>query len=139
MNDLVGGTLDLVCDQSTNAVPQVQAGAVQGILVAGPGRIASIPDVPTSAELGLPDVSLAVWHGMYVARATPRIIVDRLNAALGAALADPAIAARFSQLGTSVFPPDQRSPEAHAAMFQAEYQRLGRLLSGMGITPQTVE
>jgi tripartite-type tricarboxylate transporter receptor subunit TctC len=76
---------------------------------------------------------------MYVARATPRTIVDRLNAALGAALADPAIAARFSQLGTSVFPPDQRSPEAHAAMFQAEYQRLGRLLSGMGITPQTVE
>jgi tripartite-type tricarboxylate transporter receptor subunit TctC len=139
MNDLVGGTLDLVCDQSTNAVPQVQAGAVRGILVAGPGRIASIPDVPTSAELDLPDVSLAVWHGMYVARATPRTIVDRLNAALGAALADPAIAARFSQLGTSVFPPDQRSPEAHAAMFQAEYQRLGRLLSGMGITPQTVE
>ena len=50
MNDLVGATLDLVCDQSTNAVPQVQAGAVQGVLVAGPARIASIPEVPTSAE-----------------------------------------------------------------------------------------
>ena len=102
MNDLAGGTLDLVCDQSTNAVPQVQAGVVRGILVAGPARLASIPETPTSAELGLPDVSLGVWHGMYVARATPRAIVDRLNAALGAALADAAIVARFDQLGTSV-------------------------------------
>ncbi|WP_165982541.1 tripartite tricarboxylate transporter substrate-binding protein [Dankookia rubra] len=139
MTDLVGGTLDMVCDQSTNAVPQVQAGAVQGILVAGPARIASISAVPTAAELGLPDVSLAVWHGMYVARSTPTAVIGRLNAALGTALADQAIVARFGQLGTSVFPPDQRSPQAHAAMFEAEYQRLGSLLSGMGITPQTVE
>ena len=139
MNDLVGGTLDLVCDQSTNAVPQLQAGAAEGILVAGPARIASIPEVPTAAELGLPDVSLAVWHGMYAARATPRAVIDRLNAALGAALADPAIAARFAQLGTSIFPPDRRTPEAHAATFHAEYQRLGDLLSGMGVTPRTVE
>lgn len=139
MNDLTAGTLDLVCDQSTNAIPQIQAGAVHGVMVAGPGRIASIPEVPTAAELGLREVSLAVWHGMYVAGATPRGIIDRLNAALGAALADPAISTRFAQLGTTVFPADQRTPEAHAAMFQAEYQRLGQLLSGMGITPQTVE
>jgi len=139
MNDLIGGTLDAVCDQSTNAVPQIQSGAVQGVMVAGPTRIASIPDVPTAAELGLPDVNLAVWHGMYVTRGTPRAIVEHLNTALGAALADPAIVARFGQLGTTVFPEGERTPEAHEARFRQEYQRLGQLLAAIGVTPQTVE
>jgi tripartite-type tricarboxylate transporter receptor subunit TctC len=139
MNDLIGGTLDAVCDQSTNAVPQILAGAVQGVMVAGPARIATIPDVPTSAELGLPEVNLAVWHGMYVARATPRGIVEQWHTAPRAALAEPAVVARFSQLGTTVFPENERTPEAHEARFQEEYQRLGRLLSAMGVTPQTVE
>ncbi len=139
MTDLMSGTLDLVCDQSTAAVPQVKAGTVRGVLVAGPSRISSISDVPTAAELGLPDVSLAVWHGMYVPRATPRDIVDRLNAGLRAALADPAIVARFDQLGTSAFPEGERSPEAHEKMFQIEYQRLGQLLSAMGVAKQNAE
>jgi tripartite-type tricarboxylate transporter receptor subunit TctC len=138
ITDLMGGTLDLVCDQSTAGVPQIKSGTVRGVLVAGPNRIASISDVPTAAELGLPDVNLAVWHGMYVPRATPRDIVDRLNAGLRAALADPAIVARFDQLGTIAFPESERSPEAHEKMFEAEYQRLGQLLSAMGIKPQSV-
>lgn len=139
ITDLIGGTLDLVCDQSTAAVPQVKGGSVRGVMVAGPNRIASISDIPTAAELGLPDVSLAVWHGMYVPRATPRDIVERLNAGLRAALADPAIVTRFDQLGTSAFPDSERSPQAHEKMFQSEYKRLGQLLSAMGVKPQNVE
>jgi len=139
MNDLIGGTLDLVCDQSTAAVPQVQSGQVRGVLVAGPNRIASIPDVPTAAEVGLPEANIAVWHGMYVVRGTPTEIIERLNTALRAALADPAIIARFEQLGTSVFPESERSPAAHEKMFQAEYQKLGQLLSSMGVKPQNVD
>jgi tripartite-type tricarboxylate transporter receptor subunit TctC len=139
MNDLLGGTLDLVCDQSTNAVPHIEAGGVQGVLVAGPERIASIPDVPTAAELGLPAINLQVWHGLYVPRATPRPVIDRLNAALRAALTDLAVLARFRQLGTAPFPEEQRTPEAHEAMFRAEYDRLGRLLSEMGVTPGMLE
>ena len=95
--------------------------------------------MPTAAELGLPTVDLAVWHGMYVPRETPRPIVERLNAALGAALSDPAVVARFAQLGTTVYPESQRSPEAHEALFRAEYERLGQLLTAMGITPQNVQ
>jgi tripartite-type tricarboxylate transporter receptor subunit TctC len=139
ITDLIGGTLDMVCDQSTAAVPQVKGGVVRGVMVAGPNRISSIPDVPTAAELGLPDVNLAVWHGMYVPHATPRDVIDRLNAALRAALADPAIVTRFEQLGTSAFPESGRSPEAHDKMFKAEYLRLGQLLSSMGVKPQNVE
>ena len=139
MNDLIGGTLDLVCDQSTAAVPQVQSGQVRGVLVAGPNRIASIPDVPTAAEAGVPEANIAVWHGMYVVRGTPAEIIERLNTALRAALADPAIIARFEQLGTSVFPESERSPAAHEKMFQAEYQKLGQLLSAMGVKPQNVD
>lgn len=139
MNDVLAGTLDMLCDQSTAVVPQILGGAVQGVLVAGPARIASIPDVPTAAELGLPAVNLAVWHGLYVPRETPRPIIERLNAALGAALSDPAIIERFAQLGTTVYPENQRSPEAHATMFRTEHERLGQLLTAMGITPQTVQ
>lgn len=139
LNDVLAGALDLVCDQSTALVPQIQAGSVQGVLVAGPNRIASIPEVPAAAELGLPQVNLAVWHGLYVPRATPRPIIDRLNGALRAALSDPAIVERFAQLGTTVYPESQRSPEAHEALFQSEYERLGQLLTSMGITPQTVQ
>ena len=139
MNDVLAGTLDMLCDQSTAVVPQILAGAVQGVLVAGPARIASIPDVPTATELGLPAVNLAVWHGLYVPRETPRPIVERLNAALGAALSDPAIIERFAQMGTAAYPANQRTPEAHEALFRAEYDRLGQLLTAMGITPQTVQ
>lgn len=139
LNDVLAGALDMVCDQSTALVPHVQASSVQGVMVAGPSRIASIPDVPTAAELGLPQVNLAVWHGLYVPRATPRPIVDRLNAALRAALSDPVIVEQFAQLGTTAYPESQRSPEAHEALFRSEYERLGQLLTSMGITPQTVQ
>lgn len=139
MNDVLAGTLDMLCDQSTAVVPQILAGAVQGVLVAGPARLASIPDVPTGAELQLPTVNLAVWHGLYVPRETPRPVIERLNAALGAALSDPAITDRFAQMGTTAYPESQRTPAAHEALFRAEYERLGRLLTAMGVTPQTVQ
>lgn len=139
MNDVLAGTLDMLCDQSTAVVPQIMAGAVQGVLVAGPARIPSVPAVPTAAELGLPAVNLAVWHGLYVPRDTPRPVIERLNAALGAALSDAAINERFAQMGATAYPANQRSPEAHAALFRAEYERLGQLLTGMGVTPQTIQ
>lgn len=137
MNDLMVETIDILCDQSANAIPQIEAGTVRGVLVASGSRLANIPDVPNGAELGLPELDLAVWHGLYVPRATPRSVVERLNAALQAALREPAVLDRFRQLGTVPFAESLRSPEAHDALFQAELARVGRLLSEIGIKPQS--
>lgn len=135
MNDLVAGSIDFTCDQSTNAIPQIVAGTIQGVVVTSPARLPSIPDVTTAAEAGLTGVTLAVWHGLYVARGTPAPVIARLNAALRAAVADPAILARFEQLGTTPFPLSEQTPEHHADLFATEMERISRLLSAAGIRP----
>lgn len=135
MNDLVAGSIDLLCDQSTNAIPQLTSGTIQGVLVTAPARLASIPTVPTAAEAGLPGVNLTVWHGLYAPRGTPSAMIARLNAALRAAVADPAILARFEQLGTTAFPAAEQTPERHADLFATELERIGRLLTEAGVRP----
>lgn len=135
MNDLVAGSIDLLCDQSTNAIPQIMAGTIQGVLVTAATRLASIPAVPTSGEAGLPGVSLTVWHGLYAPRDTPGATIARLNGALRAAVADPAIIARFEQLGTTPFPTADQTPERHADLFALEMERIGKLLAEAGIRP----
>ncbi|WP_431301904.1 tripartite tricarboxylate transporter substrate-binding protein [Sediminicoccus sp. BL-A-41-H5] len=135
MNDLVAGSIDLLCDQSTNAIPQLTAGNIQGVLVTSSARLPSIPTVPTSAEAGVPGVNLHVWHGLYVARGTPPEIINRLNAALRAAVTDPAIVARFAQLGTTPFPAADQTPERHGDLFAVELERITKLLADAGVRP----
>jgi tripartite-type tricarboxylate transporter receptor subunit TctC len=135
MNDLVAGSIDLLCDQSTNAIPQLTAGTIEGVLVTSPSRLAPIPEIPTSTEAGVPGVNLSVWHGLYVARGTPPALIHRLNAALRAAVSDPAVLARFTQLGTTPFPESDQTPERHADIFAAELERITKLLADAGVKP----
>ena len=83
ITDLLGGQIDLLWDQVTNAITQVQAGALHGIAVTSPQRLEQLKDVPTTAELGMPEVSYTMWHGLYVPKGTPKEAVDALNAAPG--------------------------------------------------------
>ncbi|MDB5580272.1 MAG: hypothetical protein JWR80_5448 [Bradyrhizobium sp.] len=135
MNDLMGGTLDLLCDQSTNTIPQISGATVRGVGVTGPVRLESIKEVPTMTELGLPAVNLSVWHGLYVPKATPADVVEKLNAALRGAVADAAVVARFNQLGSSPFPEAERSVAAHQAMFDREFVSIEKLLREAGVKP----
>jgi tripartite-type tricarboxylate transporter receptor subunit TctC len=89
IGDLLAGQIDLLWDQVTNALPQIQAGMLHGIAITSPQRLEQLKDVPTTAELGMPEVSYSMWHGLYVAKGTPKETVDALNAALRAALAEP--------------------------------------------------
>ncbi len=89
ITDLLGGQVDLLWDQVTNAITQVQSGALHGIAVTSPQRLEQLKDVPTTAELGMPEVSYTMWHGLYVAKGTPKETVDALNAALRKAVSDP--------------------------------------------------
>jgi tripartite-type tricarboxylate transporter receptor subunit TctC len=133
ITDLLGGQVDLLWDQMTNAITQVQSGALHGIAVTSPQRLEQLKDVPTTAELGMPEVSYTMWHGLYVAKGTPKETVDALNTALRKAISDPAIVAKLKDLGTVPFPEAEMSPEAHARLFAADLPRVARLVESSGI------
>lgn len=131
--DLLAGQIDLLWDQLTNALPQVQAGALHGIAITSPQRLEQAKDVPTTAELGMPEVSYTMWHGLYVAKGTPKETINALNAALRAALAEPELVEKLKQLGTLPFPKDELTPEAHARLFAADLPRVAKLIESSGI------
>jgi tripartite-type tricarboxylate transporter receptor subunit TctC len=121
MNDVVGGQVDLLFDQSTTAVPQVQAKSVKAYAVTATKRLDVVPDLPTMREAGLKDYEFTVWHGLYAPAGTPAPIVARLNEALRAALAEPAVGQRFAALGTQTYPEAERTPDAHQRRFAHDY------------------
>ncbi len=131
--DLLAGQIDLLWDQLTNALPQVQAGTLHGIAITSPQRLEQAKDVPTTAELGMPEVSYTMWHGLYVAKGTPKATIHALNAALRAALSEPELVEKLKQLGTLPFPNDELTPEAHARLFAADLPRVAKLIESSGI------
>ena len=133
ITDLLGGQVDLLWDQVTNAITQVQSGALHGIAVTSPQRLEQLKDVPTTAELGMPEVSYTMWHGLYVAKGTPKETVAGLNAALRKALSEPTVVAKLKDLGTVPFPDAEMSPEAHAKLFASDLPRVAKLVESSGI------
>jgi len=133
ITDLLAGQIDLLWDQVTNAITQVQSGGLHGIAITSSERLEQLKDVPTTAELGMPEVSYTMWHGLYVAKGTPKAAVTALNAALRKALADPGVAAKLKQLGTLPFPDAEMTPEAHARLFASDLPRVAKLVESSGI------
>ena len=101
MTDLLGGQVDFMCDQTTNTTGQIQGGEVKAYAVTTPERLAALPDLPTTAEAGLPDFQVGVWHGLYAPAGTPEDAIAKLTAALQTALQDENVVARFAELGTA--------------------------------------
>ncbi len=135
LNDVVGGQVDVLCDQTTNALPQIEAGTVKAYGVTSPSRIAQLPNLPTIAS-EVAGFDLSVWHGLYGPKGMPKDVVDRLNAALQKALADAEILKRFTDLGTVLFPADQRAPAALQAKLEREVKHWANVVNTAGITPQ---
>jgi tripartite-type tricarboxylate transporter receptor subunit TctC len=133
ITDLLAGQIDLLWDQVTNALPQIQAGTLHGIAITSPARLEQLKDVPTTAELGMPEVSYTMWHGLYVAKGTPKETVEALNAALRKALSDPGVLAKLKELGTLPFPEAEMTPEAHARLFASDLPRVAKLIESSGI------
>jgi tripartite-type tricarboxylate transporter receptor subunit TctC len=125
MTDLLGGQLDLVCDQTTNTTGQIKAGKVKAYAVTTQDRVAALPDLPTLDEAGLPGFEMSVWHGLWAPAGTAPETVAKLTAALDAALKDPKVIERFADLGTVPVPADQVTPaalESHAVAETAKWQ-----------------
>lgn len=130
MNDLMGGQVDVLCDQSTTAVPQIEGKTVKGYAVTSKDRLPVLKDLPTLQEAGLPDLEFVIWHGLYAPAGTPQDVVAKLNAALQKALADPKIQSRFADVGTQVFPDSERTPAAHKTKFENEVATWKSVIGG---------
>jgi tripartite-type tricarboxylate transporter receptor subunit TctC len=122
MDDLLGNQVDFMCDQTTNTATQITAGTIKAYAITSPERNDALPDVPTTAEAGLGDVKVQVWHGLYVPADTPDDVVEALTAALQAALGDATVIEEFAKLGTVPVAADQATPEALTAKLTAEIE-----------------
>jgi tripartite-type tricarboxylate transporter receptor subunit TctC len=136
LTDLVGGQVDFMCDQTTNTTGQIQAGEVKAYAVTSAERLDSLPDLPTTAEGGLPDMNVTVWHGLYVPAGTPEDVVQKLSSALQTALQDENVKARFAELGTTPVAAERATPEAHAEHLKAQIELWKPIIEAAGVTPQ---
>jgi tripartite-type tricarboxylate transporter receptor subunit TctC len=133
MQDLLAGQIDLMIDPPTNSLPHVRRGSIKAYAVTGPSRLPSAPDIPTVDEAGLPGFYFRVWHATWAPKSTPRPVIERLNAAVVGALADPAVRARLVDLGQSIVPREQQTPEALAMFQKAEIERWWPILKAANI------
>jgi tripartite-type tricarboxylate transporter receptor subunit TctC len=133
MTDLISCQVDLLLVQGAVALPQVRAGTIKALAELSPERSASMPDIPSAAESGVPGLYIAGWFGFYAPKGTPADIIAKLNAATVQALADPAVKARFAQLGLDVAARDQQTPEGLAAFQNAEMDKWWPIIKAAGI------
>ncbi|WP_043837864.1 tripartite tricarboxylate transporter substrate-binding protein [Muricoccus aerilatus] len=132
MNDLLGGRLDLSCDQTTNNSEQIRAGAVRGYAITGATRTVALPEVPTTTEAGLPAVTMSGWNMLFVPAGTPRPVVERLNRALLATLNDATVSRRMIELGSTPASGERITPDGAQATWRAEIARWKPLLVAAG-------
>lgn len=123
MTDLVSGHVDLLVVQGAAALPQVRAGTIKSIANLSPKRSSSMPDIPTSDEGGVKGWYMSGWFGFFAPKGTPKDIIAKLNDAMVQALADPAIKAKFTELGLDVASRQQQTPEGLAAFHKAEIEK----------------
>ena len=133
MTDLLGGQVDIMCDQTTNTAEQIKAGTIKAYAVTTPARLDILPDLPTVTESGIADFNVAVWHGIYTPKGTPAEVNDRLAAALQKALADPAVASRMAELGTAPSSAADATPAALKAKLEAEIPRWKAVIDAAGV------
>ena len=130
LNDLMAGTVDAMADQIVNVAPQAQAGTIRALAIATPERSPVLPDVPTTAEAGLPDYQVSAWNAVFAPKNTPKEIAAKLNDALVRALDDEGTRKRLLDLGAVI--PDRagRSPEALQKLVESEVARWTPVLKG---------
>lgn len=129
LNDLMGGQIDGVCDAATSLSGAVQGNKVKALVVATPQRLPSLPDVPTSAEAGLPAFQAQGWNAIFAPKGTPQPVINTLNEALRTALASERLHGRFKELSSVLPEKDEMSPEFVAKMLPVEIEKYKVLLS----------
>jgi tripartite-type tricarboxylate transporter receptor subunit TctC len=133
MNDLLGGQVDLMCDQTTNTTSQIKAGKIRVYGVTTLKRIASLPNVPTLDEAGLKGFEVTVWHALYAPKNTPKAVIDKLTNALQDALKDTNVKQRFGEVGTEPVSLDRATPQVLQKHLKAEIDKWTPIIKKAGV------
>lgn len=136
LSDLVGGHIDLLCDQITNTAPQIADGKVRGFAITSAGRLPALPDMPTMREAGIAGAAVVVWHGLYLPAATPPAVVARYSEALQTVLRSEGVMARLTEIGAAPVSPADATPDALRSHLAAELARWKPVIEEAGVKPQ---
>lgn len=135
LNALIAGQIDYSCNNTTEAVPQIQANTVKPLAVAGDRKVPVLPDVPIAADQGLKFEAMG-WQALFVPKGTPKAAIDKLNAAARAAFADAGVRKRLLDLGNELPPVADQTPEAMARFHKSEMDKWVPVIKAAGITAQ---
>jgi len=133
MTDILSGQVDIIVVQGAAALPQVRAGTVKALANLSPQRSPSMPDIPTSAESGVPGLYMSGWFGLFAPKGVPKDVMTKLNGALVQALADPTVRTRFAELGLDVASREQQTPEGLAAFQKVEIAKWWPIIKAAGV------
>lgn len=133
MNDLLGGQVDLLCDQTTQTVPMIKEGRVKVFGVTSLKRLSALPNVPTLDEQGLKGFEVKVWHGMYAPKGTPAPVIEKLNVALRAAMQDPMVKQRLKDLSSDIPSSEKMTPAGLKSHLEAEINKWSPVIKKAGI------
>ena len=133
MLDVLGGRVDLLCDQTTTTTSHMRSGTIKGYAVTMKSRVPAAPELPTLNESGLRDFDLSVWYGLVAPKGTPKPIADQLSAALRAAISDPTIVKRLGEFGAQPVSQDRATPDAFAAFFRADVAKWAPVIKAAGV------
>jgi tripartite-type tricarboxylate transporter receptor subunit TctC len=133
ISDMVAGRIDFAALEASSTMPYVKSGQIKAFVMLTKARWSAAPDVPTTAEAGLPGLEMPYWNGLWVPKGTPKAIVARLNAAVVETMADPAIRQRLTEMGHEIPPRDQQTPEALAARHRADIEKWWPIMKAANI------
>jgi tripartite-type tricarboxylate transporter receptor subunit TctC len=136
MQALLAGEFDWTFTTPDQGLPQIRAGRIKAYAITAKRRMALAPDVPTTDEAGLPGFYLSYWHGLWAPRGTPRNTIERINAAVVAALAEPVVRQRLADIGQKIFSREQQSPEALGSLQKSDIEKWWPIIKQAGVKPE---
>ena len=134
MTDLLGGQVDLMCDQSTNTTSQIESGKVKAYAVTTSKRLTTpaLKNLPTLNEAGLKGFNVTIWHALYAPKGTPKAVTDKINAAMRVALKDPEFVKREEALGAVIVTDARLGGAEHKKFVEAEIAKWGTVIKAAG-------